>query len=143
MFISMSGVERSQPSHWIQLSGWWTEVDSHGGMKAVLHHYGSFWVFLLCLRRGPILSPIPLQPVVPTGPSPSHFSLFIEMGWYLWVFYYFFFFFFFFGDRDYFSIKSSIFQGRILGYTLRLFSQLARVHQIAAVDLCVNHVIKS
>ena len=51
----------------------------------------SFWVFLLCLRRGPILSPIPLQPVMPTGPSPSYFSLFIEMGWYLWVCYYFFF----------------------------------------------------
>ena len=46
-------------------------------------------------------------------------------------------------ERDYFSIKSSIFQGRILGYTLYLFSQLARVHQIAAVDSCVNHIIKS
>ena len=93
-------------------------LDSHRGMKAVLPHFNFFWVFLqmvvrfqikcnigcapslwffwvflLCLWRGPILSPIPLQPVMPTGPSPSHFTLFIEMGWYLWVFYYLFFFF--------------------------------------------------
>lgn len=75
----------------------WGGLFANGGIKSnvigcALSLWFSLGLFALPRERPNSLSH-PLQPVMlpvmPRGPSPSHFSLFIEMGWNLWAFYYF------------------------------------------------------